>query len=120
MLETLVSEVEAKGKVSRNKASVIIGCLCAAAGLPVCLGYGGGSGYRLFYIYEFVSQYFLMCVSSLLLCLLVIYVWKPENAIEAAFGNRRKLGKLWLFCVKYICPPLLLLVIVSMFFSGAG
>jgi NSS family neurotransmitter:Na+ symporter len=120
MLETLVSEVEAKGKVSRNKASVIIGCLCAAAGLPVCLGYGGGSGYRLFYIYEFVSQYFLMCVSSLLLCLLVIYVWKPENAIEAAFGNRRKLGKLWLFCVKYICPPLLLLVIVSMFFSGGG
>jgi NSS family neurotransmitter:Na+ symporter len=120
MLETLVSEVEAGGKINRKKASIIMGVLCALAGIPVCLGYSGSSGYKLFYIYEFVSQYFLMSVCSILMCVLVIYVWKPENAIEAAFGKRKRLGRLWIFCVKYLCPPLLLLVIVSMFFCKAG
>jgi NSS family neurotransmitter:Na+ symporter len=116
MLETLVSEVEISGKIKRGKASVLIGLLCAALGLPVCLSYGGGLGYRLFYIYEFISQYVFMCISSLLTCLLVVKAWKPRHAIPSAFGRNSKMGRLWIFCLKFIVPPLLLFVILSLFF----
>jgi len=115
MLETLVSEAEAGGGLERGPASALIGLLCAAAGLPVCLSYGGSSGYKLFYIYEFISQYIFMCASSLMTCLLIVRAWKPEHAISAVFGKNRWAGRLWLFSLKYGVPPLLLFVIFSLF-----
>lgn len=115
MLETLVSQAEASGKLSRRTAAAVIGALCAAAGIPVCLSYGGGGG-GVFEIYERVSQYGLMCTGSLISCFLIVKVWKPDAAINAAFGSPSKPGRLWIFTLKYITPPLLVFVILSVFF----
>lgn len=111
MLETLVSEAEASGRLGRSGAVLLAAAGCAAAGIPVCLGGGG-----VFEIYELVSQYGLMCTGALISCYVVIKVWRPKAALTAVFGHDSRPGRIWLFLLKYIAPPLLIFVILSAFF----
>ena len=119
MLETLVSAVIEKGRVARRKAVGIISFLIALCGIPVCLSFGKNIWnlpMDFFELYEFISQYVLMTVCSLITCLAVVYIWKPKKALPAALGqNSGVVGRLWFFLLKTVTPALLLYVILSLF-----
>jgi NSS family neurotransmitter:Na+ symporter len=118
MLETLVSAAIEKGRVTRRKSVGAMSVLVALCGLPVCLSFGkciGNLKTDFFEIYEFIAQYVLMTVCSLITCLAVVYIWKAKKALPAAFGQYGgTLGRLWLFLLKFVTPALLLYVILSL------
>jgi NSS family neurotransmitter:Na+ symporter len=119
MLETLVSAAIDMRKTARKKAVVLFSFLIAVCGVPVCLSYGKGIGFfgmDFFELYEFVSQYVLMSLCSLITCLAVVYVWRPKKALPAALGAHSGIvGRLWIFLLKSVTPALLLYVILSLF-----
>jgi NSS family neurotransmitter:Na+ symporter len=118
MLETLVSAAIEKGRVTRRKSVGAMSVLVALCGLPVCLSFGkciGNLKTDFFEIYEFIAQYVLMTVCSLITCLAVVYIWKAKKSLPAAFGQYGgTLGRLWLFLLKFVTPALLLYVILSL------
>lgn len=114
MLENLVCEAEAGGRMKRRGAAIILAFAAAAAGLPVTLSFSGGDG-RLFELYERISQYGLICCGALTSCFAVTGAWGRSAALTAVFGRDCAAGRVWLFLLKYVVPPLLICAVLSAF-----
>ena len=58
-----------------------------------------------------------LSVGALLISLFVAHVWKTANALEeiTAAGARFRLARLWAVAIQYVCPLLILAVLVSQF-----
>jgi len=57
-------------------------------------------------------------VGALLIAVFVAHVWKTANALAeiTAGGRRFRLARLWVLSIKYVCPLLILVVLISQFF----
>ena len=115
-------------KVSRKKAAAICGALIFLAGIPVALSFGvlsdvtlpalNGDWLGLLDWYDYISEYVLMTLGALAMCILVGWIVKPKTVIEEVtrYGDKFPLANVWAFLIKYVTPVLVLIT----FLTSAG
>jgi NSS family neurotransmitter:Na+ symporter len=126
ILEVPVAYFIDEKKWPRRKAAWLMGGLAFAFGIPSALS---GGGLKFFSRLPFVHVDFLtlwdkawgnvaLSVGALLMAIFVAHVWKTANALKelTANGIRFRLARLWVVAIKYICPLLILVVLISQFF----
>jgi NSS family neurotransmitter:Na+ symporter len=59
-----------------------------------------------------------LSIGAFFIALFVGHVWKTAKALEeiTAGGARFRLARLWVAAIKYVCPLLIIVVLVSQFF----
>lgn len=119
--------VDEKG-TDRKKAAIISGIAIFLCGIPVALSFGllsdvtlpalNGSQLPILDWYDYVSEYVIMTLGALAMCILVGWVWKPKVVIDEVtrYNDSFKLAGVWSFLIKYITPVLVLLT----FLTSAG
>lgn len=108
MLETVVSSLTEQLNVQRKKAVSLVSIFAVLLGIPVCLDRS------LFLTYEYVSQYVMVGLGTLIMCLLL--GWGPGRGVverEVALeGGRFYLERPWRFLIRYVSPVLILFVLL--------
>ncbi len=125
IMEAIVGAGMETFKTSRKKISLIIAVVAAAAAVVVCLGYNvlkfgitlptGATGQNLLDVLDYVSNNLLMPTISLLTCILIGWVVKPQWVIDEveSNGDKFKRKKLYIVMIKYIAPVLMLLLLLQ-------
>lgn len=123
ILEIFVPNVMelSKGKVDRKKASVIGSALCLLLGIPVSLSFGIWGDVRIlgqdiFSLYDNFICIIAYPLIALCTAILVGWLWGKDNAINAiSNGGKLKtpVNTAWYYDVKFICPILLMVVVVT-------
>ena len=114
-------------KKDRKKSALISGIVIALCGIPVALSFGilkdvrlpalNGDWLEILGWYDYVSEYVLMTLGALIMCLLIGWVWKPKVVIdEIKISSEFKLEKVWTFLIKYVTPVLIFVT----FLTSAG
>ncbi len=119
LMETVVSIVKDKFKLSRTVSCLIVLALCLLLGIPCALSNGGilsgitiiGKGFLDFF--DFISNSVLMPIVALITCIFVGYVLKPKTLIVEAeeCGNKFKAKRLFTVVIKYIAPICIVLIL---------
>lgn len=119
IMETVVANCMNKFNVSRKKMSLIIFAVFAIAGIVICLGYNvfyfeinlpnGAKNQQLLDLMDYISNYFLMPIISLLTCVLVGWILKPKWVIDEVEASGHKFGRKTLYTViiKYFAPVMM-------------
>jgi NSS family neurotransmitter:Na+ symporter len=69
-------------------------------------------------IMDFIWGNLSLALGSLLLCLFGIFVWGLDRAsteIESTSGLFRRLGGVWKFFVRWVCPVSIALILATLF-----
>ena len=96
-------------------------------GIVVCLGYNvlyfeavlpntpAGKNAQILDVLDYVSNYILMPVVSIVTCIFIGWIVKPKTVIEEVTLGGGKFGreKLYVVMVKYITPALLMLLLLQ-------
>ena len=127
ILELITSFFVDEKKKDRKKSALISGIVIALCGIPVALSFGilkdvrlpalNGDWLEILGWYDYVSEYVLMTLGALAMCLLIGWVWKPKVVIdEIKISSEFKLEKVWTFLIKYVTPVLIFVT----FLTSAG
>ncbi len=123
LMETVVSVVCDKLKLSRNTALVSVFVLCLILGVPSSLGYSAWStveiiGLQILDFFDFISNSVLMPVTAFFTCVCIGYVVKPKYVIdEVEQTSPFKSRGLFVVMIKYIAPICIVLILVSSILS---
>jgi NSS family neurotransmitter:Na+ symporter len=74
-----------------------------------------GTGMNLFDTVDFFANNILLPVGGLLMCYIIGWKWKPENAIaeiESTPNYKFKLAVAWKRCIQFVTPILLVIVLI--------
>ena len=127
IMEAIVSCAMDKFGWGRKKAVFAVTGLAAVMGITVCLGYNlfyfeailpntpAGKNAQILDILDYISNYVLMPVVSIVTCIFIGWIVKPKTVIDEVTLGGRKFGreKLYIVMVKYITPVLLLLLLLQ-------
>lgn len=109
-------------KFTRTKASILGGLICVVLGIPVSLSFGMWGDVRIFGMDIFTLYDNFICIFAyplIALCtaVLVGWIWGKKNAINAVTNNgtlaHKRIYDVWFSLVKYVCPILLTLVVLT-------
>lgn len=129
LMETVASVFIDRFKMSRPKATFVAFSMSVIIGLAVCFGYNiwyfeatlpnGATGQQILDILDYFSNSILMPIVSILTCVLIGWVVKPEYVIDEVkqgLGNK-KFGreKLYVVMMKFVAPVLLFLIFLQAF-----
>ncbi len=126
LMETIVSIVCDKAKLSRRAASLIVFIGAVALGIPVSLGNGILSsvkvaGLAILDMFDFASNSVIMPIVAFLTCIFVGYVVKPKFIVDEIELNGKFKGKtLFTVVIKYIAPVCILLILGFSVLEGLG
>ena len=125
IMEAIVGACMETFKISRKKITLIITVISAAAAVVVCLGYNvlsfgvtlptGATGQNLLDVLDYISNNLLMPIISLLTCILIGWVVKPQWIIDEVESSGARFGrkKLYTVMIKYIAPALMILLFLQ-------
>lgn len=124
ILETLVANCMEIFHTTRKKTCLVIGLLSAGAAAVICMGYNlfyfelplpNGQTAQLLDVMDYISNSFLMPFISLLTCILVGWVIRPEWIIEEmeASGHRFSRKKMYSFMIKYMTPVMMAILFLQ-------
>ena len=126
LFETIVSIMMEKFNWSRIKTCVIAFIISIALGVPSALGYGVLDSVRIIGMqfldfFDFISNSVIMPIVAFFTCIFVGYVLKPKAIHDevAVSGKFSRYG-MYQVMVKYIAPPLLVLILVSAILNTFG
>lgn len=127
LMETIVSIVQDKARLSRQPATIAVMFGCLLLGLPSCLGYGPWASVQLLGMafldfFDFISNSVLMPVVAFLTCILVGHVVgtkviSDEVKQNSAAFHREKLHRVM---IRWVAPVLLLLILITSVMQGLG
>lgn len=126
LMETIVSLIRDKFKLSRPVACIIVFLMSIVLGVPSSLGNGIWAdikiiGMDFLTFFDFISNSVIMPIVAILTCIFVGYVIKPKAIIdEVELTGAFKSKKLFLVMVKYIAPIFILLILISSVLEGLG
>ena len=128
LMEACVSIVQDGLHFSRRKAMTIVIIIVLALGFFVDGGYSFfsfiqpmGEGSSLLDLFDFVSNSVLMPIVALLTCIFVGWVIKPKELIdEVRSSSKFKLASVWSVMIKFICPALLVIILIAFVGSSLG
>lgn len=119
LMETIVSFIMEKTKLSRIKICMIVLVISLLMAVPSSLGFGVWSsvkiiGMDILDFFDFISNSILMPIVAFLTCIFVGYVIKPKAITdEVELSEPFKSEKLYTVFVKYITPICILLILIS-------
>lgn len=124
--EAIVASVMDYFKLSRAKATIIVGIYTLILGTIVCLGYNifyfeltlpNGTVGQLLDLLDYISNSCLMPLVALFTCILVGWIVKPQTIIdEVTYGGHKFSRKtLYIIMIKYITPALLVILLLQAF-----
>ena len=127
IMETLVANCMEIFHQSRKKMSLVIGIFSAVSATIICLGYNifyfelplpNGQTAQLLDLMDYISNSFLMPFISLLTCVFVGWIIKPQwiNDEMEASGHSFPRKKLYSFMIRYITP----IIMAVLFLQSAG
>lgn len=126
LMETIVSVICDKTKLTRKKASLIVFLGSLIVGILVSLGHGVLSfvkvaGLDILGMLDFASNSVIMPIVALLTCIFIGYVVKPKFIIEEIELNGKFKNKmLFTVVIKYIAPICILLILGFSVLEGLG
>lgn len=135
LMETIVSTIIDKFRVSRSLATVITFLLSVTIGAIVCLGYSAlyadiplpnGSSGQILDLIDYIANSILLPVVALLTCVLVGWCYKPDGILEeiniGLNGKVFRQKRLYTVMIKYIAPVLMVIIMMQAFnlFSFLG
>lgn len=110
---------------SRRRAAWMVGGMSLVFGIPSALSGGGLKFFRCLPLVhlDFLSLWdkvwgnISLSVGALLISIFVGHVWKTAAALNeiTAEGAKFRLARLWALAIRYVCPFLILAVLVSQF-----
>ena len=119
LMETIVSILMDKTKLSRRISCVIVFGFVILMGIPSSLGYNVWGevkilGLQFLDFFDFISNSLIMPIIAIITCIFVGYFIKPKTIIEEAeLGNKPFTAKLFVVIIKYIAPVCLVAILVS-------
>lgn len=124
IMETLVASCMDMFHISRQKMSLLIGLLSAGASIVICLGYNvlyfeltlpNGQVGQILDVMDYISNSFLMPLISLLTCIFVGWVLKPQWIAEEveSSGHPFRRKKLYSFMIRYAAPIIMLVLFLQ-------
>lgn len=118
MVETVIASAKENFKISREKASILIGLILVPFIIPAVFSFGLLKNVTVFDktffgLFDYFSGTLLLPFNTLIMCLIVGWIVKPEKEIV---NNNRVLYFLFNVLLKYILPILILIL----FLSGIG
>ena len=126
LMETVVSVICDKTKLSRKKASLIVFMGSLLVGILVSLGNGVLSfvkvaGLDILGMFDFISNSVIMPIVALITCIFIGYVVKPSFIVDEIELNGKFKGKiLFTVVIKYIAPVCILLILGFSVLEGLG
>ena len=126
LMETVVSIVCDKCKISRNLSCLIVFVASLVLGMLSIFGYGIWShitiiGLQFLDFFDFISNSVLMPVVAFLTCIFVGYVIKPQPLIdEIELSAKFKRKKVFIFVIKYLAPVCIVLILISSMLDAFG
>lgn len=125
LLEVATSYCIDEKKWTRKKSAWLLGGVTLIFGIPSALSSSDISffkklpliGESFFDVVMFLFTDIALSLGALFLALFVGYVWKSSNAIKeiAEGAGKFKFAKFWSFSVKFLCPLLIVLILLSFF-----
>jgi neurotransmitter:Na+ symporter, NSS family len=123
IMEAIVSSLMDHKGVTRRRACIGCSIYALAAGIVVCLGYNvlyfefqlpNGSTAQILDIMDYVSNNVLMPIVSILTCVLIGWVLKPQVIIDEVEKNGKKMRKkaLYVGMIRFVAPVLLLVLLL--------
>jgi len=120
LMETVVSIVCDKTKISRTWSCLIVLAFSVVLGLLSTLGYGllGNIkiiGLQFLDFFDFISNSVLMPIVAFLTCIFVGYVIKPKAVIDEVEITQHKFKRqgVFTFVIKYLAPICIVLILVT-------
>ena len=124
IMETLVANCMEIFHTSRRRMSGIIALLSAVCSVVICLGYNlfyfeltlpNGQAAQMLDLVDYISNSFLMPFISLLTCIFVGWVIKPEFISEEmeASGHPFRRKKMYRFMIRYVAPVMMAVLFVQ-------
>ena len=124
IMETLVASCMEKFNKSRKVVSIVLALIYAVAAVVICMGYNvfyfefklpNGTVAQLLDVMDYISNYLLMPIVSMLTCVLIGWVMKPEYLIDEVKkgGSSFKRATLYKVMIKYIAPVMLLVLFLN-------
>lgn len=118
IMETLVANCMELFHTTRQRTSITIGILSAAAAFIICLGYNllyfelplpNGQTAQLLDLMDYISNSFLMPFISLLTCIFVGWIIKPQWIVDEmeSSGHAFRRKKLYIIMIRYITPVMM-------------
>lgn len=118
IMETLVANCMELFHTTRQRTSITIGILSAAAAFIICLGYNllyfelplpNGQTAHMLDMMEYISNSFLMPFISLLTCIFVGWIIKPQWIVDEmeSSGHAFRRKKLYIIMIRYITPVMM-------------
>lgn len=124
LLEVVVSYVLERWNLERKKTVVVTGLVIFLIGIPSALSFGVLGdvtilNYSVFDFIGMITDNILLPLGGLLMCYYIGWKWSPRYLVEEIEqgGIVFKLKKIWVFCIKFITPILVLIVTVSGFWT---
>ncbi len=126
LMETVVSIVCDKFKISRVFSCILVFVFSAALGMLSTLGYGVWGhitiiGLQFLDFFDFISNSVLMPIVAFFTCVFVGYVIKPKTiAEEVELSGNFKRKALFNVVIKYIAPICIVLILISSVLDAFG
>lgn len=126
LMETIVSIVMDKAKLSRRVSCFIVFGGVLLLGLPSTLGYSVWSevailGMDFLSFFDFISNNLMMPIIAFTMCLFVGYVLKPKAILEEAnLDGKPFVSRFFSIMIRYIAPVCLLVILVSSVLNAFG
>lgn len=125
IMETLVASCMEKFKKSRKTVSIVMALIYVGLAIIICLGYNvlyfevdlptGAQNQQLLDIMDYISNYVLMPVVSILTCILIGWIVKPKYIVDEVEKGGVKFSRrgLYMVMVKYIAPIMLFVLFLK-------
>lgn len=125
IMETLVAGCMEKFNKSRKTVSMVMAVIYAGLAIVICLGYNvlyfevdlpnGAKNQQLLDIMDYISNYVMMPLISLLTCLFIGWVTKPKylvDEIEKSSKSFKRKG-LYIVMIRYIVPVMMVVLFLK-------
>ena len=127
LMETVVSIVMDKTKLSRKVSCVIVFGGVLLLGVPSALGFNVLSWLQIIpnmdilTFFDFISNSVIMPIIAIITCIFVGYVIKPKTIIEEAkIEHKPFISKMFTIVIKYIAPVCLAVILFSSVVQALG
>ena len=124
LMEAVVAVLKDHWHMTRVRACVIVSAVILVLGMLACLGEGPLSfieplGMTFLAFFDFITNSVMMPIVALITCILIGYVVKTRYVVEEveSSGCEFRIKTVYGFMIKYVCPVILVIILVWLFAS---
>ena len=127
LMEAVVAVLKDHWHMTRVRACVIVSAVILVLGMLACLGEGPLSfieplGMTFLAFFDFITKSVMMPIVALITCILIGYVVKTRYVVEEveSSGCEFRIKTVYGFMIKYVCPVILVIILVVGILGGLG